>query len=210
MKRQRIQFIAVIVVLIGLLAATAGLKLYNKKQEEKKEAEQEAETIYVTQQDVSKITAFSYELNGEQLSFCKENDTWVYEGDRSLEMDESKIENMLGVFSNLTASEKIDGASDLNEYGLAAPSDTITFTTDDGITTIYVGNANDMVGGYYVKTGADDTVYLIDTSLASTFSKTAEDLTVEEDTTEEITENTQEIESTETTEAEVVPATEEN
>ena len=61
-----------------------------------------------------------------------------------------------------------------------------------------------------MKTGADDTVYLIDTSLASTFSKTAEDLTVEEDTTEEITENTQEIESTETTEAEVVPATEEN
>lgn len=201
MKKQKIQFIVILIVLAVLVAATFGMKWYNKNKEEEKTAEEEASTIYISKVDVDTITAFSYEIDQVTYSFTKNGDTWTYDGDTSIDIDEDAVKNMLGTFSNLTATDEIESGA-LSDYGLDKPSDLVTYTTADGSTIIYVGNKNDMLSSYYVMTGEDSKVYLTTTSLADTFSKTIEELTVTEDTeTTENVENTEYVDSTENAES---------
>lgn len=181
MKKQKIQFIIILLVLAALVAATFGLKAYNKNKEETKTAEEEASTIYISKVDTDDITAFSYEIDQVTYSFTKNGDTWTYDGDPSIDLDEDKINTMLETFSSLTATDEIT-YDDLSDFGLDNPPDFVTFTTADGSTSIYVGNKNDMLDSYYVMTGEDNKVYLTTTSLADKFSKTLEELTVTEDT----------------------------
>ena len=51
MKKQKIQFIVILIVLAVLIAATFGMKWYNKNKEEEKTAEEEASTIYISKVD---------------------------------------------------------------------------------------------------------------------------------------------------------------
>ena len=90
MKKQKIQFIVILIVLAVLIAATFGMKWYNKNKEEEKTAEEEASTIYISKVDVDTITAFSYEVDHVTYTFTKDGDTWTYDGDTSLDMDEEE------------------------------------------------------------------------------------------------------------------------
>ena len=91
MKKQKIQFIVILIVLAVLIAATFGMKWYNKNKEEEKTAEEEASTIYISKVDVDTITAFTYEIDHVTYSFTKDGDTWTYDGDTSLDMDEEAV-----------------------------------------------------------------------------------------------------------------------
>ena len=77
-----------------------------------------------------------------------------------------------------------DGRLDLSEYGLEAPSNTITLTTGDGTTTLLIGNKNDMLSQYYVKTDQSDSIYLAGSAVYITYQKGIADLTAAESTTE--------------------------
>ena len=203
MKKQKIQFIVLLIVLAVLVAATFGMKWYNKNKEEEKTAEEEAATIYISKVDTDSITAFSYEVNQTTYSFTKNGDSWTYDGDTSIPIDADAIDTMLDTFSALTATDEIT-YDNLSDFGLDNPTDLVTYTTADGSTTIYVGNKNDMLGSYYVMTGEDSKVYLTETSLADKFSKTIEELTVTEDTesveSTESADGTEQIQSVENTE----------
>lgn len=74
MKKQKIQFIVILIVLAVLIAATFGMKWYNKNKEEEKTAEEEASTIYISKVDVDTITAFSYEVDHVTYTFTKDGD----------------------------------------------------------------------------------------------------------------------------------------
>lgn len=200
MKRQKKQFVIILIVLAVVLVATFGMKTYNKNQEEKKTAEEEASIIYITKADPDDITAFSYQVDKTTYSFTKDGENWIYDGDSSLDMDEDEIETMLESLEALTATDEIT-YKELSDYGLDEPSDVISYTTDSGNVTISVGNKNDMLASYYVMTEEDGKVYLTETSLADVFSKTPEELTASEDTESvEDTENVEETEVTESTE----------
>lgn len=71
MKKQKIQFIVILIVLAVLIAATFGMKWYNKNKEEEKTAEEEASTIYISKVDVDTITAFSYEVDHVTYTFTR-------------------------------------------------------------------------------------------------------------------------------------------
>ena len=182
MKKQRKQFLFVTIVLVFLIAATAGMKIYNKNAETAKEKETAADTIYITQTAAEDITAFSYELNGETLSFTKQDGTWSYDQDPSVNLDQDAVESLLSVFATFTATDEITAYENLSEYALDTPADTVTFTTDAGTVTLYEGMENAMLNEYYVKNADSDVVYLTATSLQTRLSKSVEDLTVLEET----------------------------
>lgn len=198
MKRQKKQFVVILIALAVVLVATIGMKTYNKNQEEKETAEEEASTIYISQVQTDSITSFSYEIGEVTYSFTKDGEDWIYDGDSSVDIDEDAVETMLNSLEALTATDEIN-CEDLSEYGLEEPSDVISYTTDSGSVTLSVGNKNDMLGSYYVMTGEDGKVYLTNTSLADVFSKTPEELTASEDT--ESVENTENAEAAEVTES---------
>ncbi len=208
MEKQKKQFIVVLILLIVAVAAYLLLHVYNDKKEAKEEAEEDADTITITDFDTDDVTAFSYQLNGETLSFAKDGDNWLYDGDTSLDLDEDSITSMLLAVSNLTTEEALEEYDSLSDYGLDTPSNTITVTTADGTITLLAGNQNEITNSYYMMTGDSDTVYLISTDLNSTFGSAVDDLIAEEEETEtEEPEEATETVSEDTTEEAVLEET---
>ncbi len=205
MQKQRKQFVITVVILLVLVLAYIGIHIYNQKQEEKKEKEEKENEITVTELDTDDVTAFSYQVSGETLSFTKDGDEWVYDQDTSLDLDEDVVNGMIEKAACLTADDSFDDYDSLADYGLDQPSNTITLTTKESTTTLYLGNQNAMTSQYYLMTGDGETVYAVDNTLSTTFSKTVDSLVKEEDTQTEEPEEavTEETESVSDTEASV-------
>lgn len=205
MQKQRRQFVITVVILLVLVLAYVGIHIYNQKQEEKKEKEEKENEITVTELDTDDVTAFSYQVSGETLSFTKDGDEWVYDQDTSLDLDEDVVNGMIEKAASLTADDSFDDYDSLADYGLDQPSNTITLTTKESTTTLYLGNQNAMTSQYYLMTGDGETVYAVDNTLSTTFSKTVDSLVKEEDTQTEEPEEavTEETESVSDTEASV-------
>lgn len=205
MQKQRKQFVITVVLLLVLVLAYIGIHIYNQKQEEKKEKEEKENEITVTELDTDDVTAFSYQVSGETLSFTKDGDEWVYDQDTSLDLDEDVVNGMIEKAASLTADDSFDDYDSLADYGLDQPSNTITLTTKESTTTLYLGNQNAMTSQYYLMTGDGETVYAVDNTLSTTFSKTVDSLVKEEDTQTEEPEEavTEETESVSDTEASV-------
>ena len=195
MQKQRRQFVITVVILLVLVLAYVGIHIYNQKQEEKKEKEEKENEITVTELDTDDVTAFSYQVSGETLSFTRDGDEWVYDQDTSLDLDEDVVNGMIEKAASLTADDSFDDYDSLADYGLDQPSNTITLTTKESTTTLYLGNQNAMTSQYYLMTGDGETVYAVDNTLSTTFSKTVDSLVKEEDT------QTEEPESVSDTEA---------
>ncbi len=205
MQKQRKQFVITVVILLVLVLAYIGIHIYNQKQEEKKEKEEKENEITVTELDTDDVTAFSYQVSGETLSFTKDGDEWIYDQDTSLDLDEDVVNGMIEKAASLTADDSFDDYDSLADYGLDQPSNTITLTTKESTTTLYLGNQNAMTSQYYLMTGDGETVYAVDNTLSTTFSKTVDSLVKEEDTQTEEPEEavTEETESVSDTEASV-------
>lgn len=187
MKRQKKQFLLLVIVLLLLLLAYIGIRFYNQKQEENDAKEKETETVQVTEIDASEITHFSYQRDGNTLSFTKEGEDWIFDEDSSVSLDISAIESMLSVAGSLNATEEITEYEDEAAYGLDAPANTITLTLADekGTITLYLGNENAISGGYYLKTSNSGAIYLVGDEIVSAFSKSVGELTAEADEAEE-------------------------
>lgn len=182
MKRQKKQFLILVILLILCVAAYVGIRIYNQKQSEKEEAKEAAEKITLTDLKSDDITAFSYQYEDQTLEFVKEEDTWYYNKDKTIPIDSSKITSMLSGILSVEATDKITDYDSLSDYGLDNPSNTITVTTADGTTTLKVGSENTMLSEYYLMKDEDQTVYLSSTSVGTSFAKSVEDLTKELDT----------------------------
>ena len=202
MQKQKKQMVILVILLILLILAYIGVHFYSKKQEEKEEAKTEAEKITVTDIEVSDITQFSYVLDGTTLSFTKNGTEWTYDGDQSIDIDESALETLLKKAAAITATDEVTEYDNLADFGLDNPANTVTLKTDAGLTTIYIGSQNEITSEYYLKTGDSDTIYVVDSATATGFDKSIEDLTAKTDDTETETVE-QAVEETET--ATVVP-----
>lgn len=198
MKKQKKQLIALCILLLICIVAWVGLTKWNKSQEQKKQEEEEASKVTVTDVNTEDVNAFSYQYNNETLSFVKEDDTWYYEADKSISLDQDTMETLIATTAQLTAEQEIKDYEDLSEYGLETPSNTITLTTGDGTTTLLIGNKNDMLSQYYVKTGQSDSIYLAGSAVYTTYQKGIADLTVTESTEESATEQPEETEEADT------------
>ncbi|RGG51316.1 DUF4340 domain-containing protein [Roseburia sp. AF20-18LB] len=198
MKKQKKQLIALCILLLICIVAWVGLTKWNKSQEQKKQEEEEASKVTVTDVNTEDVNAFSYQYNNETLSFVKEDDTWYYEADKSISLDQDTMETLIATTAQLTAEQEIKDYEDLSEYGLETPSNTITLTTGDGTTTLLIGNKNDMLSQYYVKTNQSDSIYLAGSAVYTTYQKGIADLTVTESTEKSATEQPEETEEADT------------
>lgn len=186
MNKQKKQFLALVIILVVCVIAYAAVYAYNKNQKESEEESDADLTVYAV--DVSDISAFSYMADGKKLSFTKEGEEWIYDGDDSLDLDEDSVESMLSNLAEVKASEKIspEESGEPAEYGLDTPQNTVTVSADTETTTIDIGDSNEMLSGYYLKKSGDDAVYLADDTLAEAFSGTVESLVKEESGTESV------------------------
>lgn len=180
------QYLTLIIILIIIVAALIAVILGKKAQTKKAEAEEEASVVYVNAFEVGDVAAFSYQLDGETVSFELQDEQWIYTGDTTMEIDTEEVESFLTTMSEMDADSVIEDAEDTQQYGLDDPSQIFTVEFSDGSTQTYeFGTENDMVGGYYLQTtdsAQDGTVYLISSSIVtSTLSTEPESFQAEEE-----------------------------
>lgn len=182
MNGQKKQFIGICVLVVLCVAAYFGLKTYNAKTAEKEQKEEESKKIEAVKIDKDKVNAFSYQLNGTTITFEKDGDTWYYQPDHSINIDQDKINTMLAAVADVTSEEKLENVEDTSEYGFDNPTNVLTFTMEDGTRTITIGMQNEITNQYYIMDNNSDTIYIVDSSMSTAFSKSVEDMTATADT----------------------------
>lgn len=199
MKKKGLPLIIALVCLFVLCAGYVCLIKYNDKQEKA----DGADTITVLNLKADDVSKIAYEIDGEKVSFTKDADKWTLDSDASFEADADKVTSLISSITSMTATRKIEDVSDLSEYGLDAPGQTVTLTDADGNeTTICWGSNNATTGDDYVHcTNDDKVVYTVASSVQSSLSSSVEDYrATEETTTEEVTEEQTAEDTTETEE----------
>lgn len=193
--------IEMLLALVVLAAVFLGLRQYNKNESADTSAtEDTVETVLDV--DYDDITNFSYVYEGETYSFEKEEDTWYYTGDHSLNLNQNRIKAMLLKVAPLKVNQVIENVMDMSQYGLADPERTIQYETADRSVIINVGNLNSMTSQYYIAFPSEMKVYVVATNVVTGFNYTLDDLV------EETTEETESTEAAETAETETTEAVE--
>ena len=198
MKKKLRQMIGMLLALVVLAAAFLGIRQYNKNaSSENSTTEDTQETVLNVNAD--DITSFRYVYEGETYAFEKEDDTWYYADDHSLNLNQDRIKAMILKVAPLKADQVIENVTDMSQYGLADPERTIQYETADRSVIINVGNLNSMTSQYYIAFPSEMTVYAVTTNVVTGFNYTLDDLVKE---TTEATETAEtETAETETTEA---------
>lgn len=186
MDGQKKQFIGICILVVLCAAAYFGLKTYNEKAAEKEQQEAEDKKVEAVSIDKEKVKSFSYQVDGNTLTFEKEEDTWYDKDDHSINIDQDAISTMLDAVAEVTAEEKLENVEDTSEYGFDSPTNVLTFEMEDGTRTITIGMQNEITSEYYIMDNNSDAIYVVTTNLNATFSKSVEDVTAkeEEETTE--------------------------
>lgn len=192
--------IGMLLALVVLAAVFLGIRQYNKNiASATSTTEDTQETVLDVNSD--DITSFRYVYEGETYAFEKEDDTWYYTDDHSLNLNQDRIKAMILKVAPLKADQVIGNVTDMSQYGLADPDRTIQYETADRSVIINVGNLNSMTSQYYIAFPSEMKVYVVATNVVTGFNYTLEDL-VEETTEATETAETETTEAVETVEKE--------
>lgn len=174
------QWIILVIALVAIVAASAGLKGYQKKQDQKAAQQEEDEKVYALQFASDDVTGISYEYSGETLEFTKTDDTWSCSTDPTAQIDADKMKTMLSSLGSMTADSTVESPEDVSKYGIDQPTQQVTLNFSDGSEkTLTFGMENEIVGGIYVQVSGDDNVYLVGSSYVNTtLNKGVDDLKV--------------------------------
>lgn len=176
------QWIILAIVLVAIVAATAGMKGYQKKQDQKVAQKEEDEKVYALQFASDDVTEISYEYNGTVLNFAKDGDDWKCSADETAEIDADKMKTMLSSLGSMTADSTVESPDDTSEYGIDQPTQQVTLNFSDGSEkTVTFGSTNAIVGGTYVQVSGDANIYLVGSSYVNTtLNKGIDDLKVDD------------------------------
>lgn len=183
MSRKSVSMIVGIVALVGLTGAYLALKGYQTDQEEQEaEAAKGKEILMI---DSSSLTGLEFTINGEQVSFIQKDDEWKKSDDETFPVDENYLLSPISELAPLYAVRKLEEVSDISEYGMNEPQNTIRLTDTNGNQTeIMIGAANSGTGDDYVMLNGDESViYTVSSDLRSAFSDDLYDYAVSEEIT---------------------------
>ena len=183
--------IGMLLALVVLAAVFPGIRQYNKNTvSATSTTEDTQETVLDVNSD--DITSFCYVYEGETYAFEKEDETWYYADDHSLNLNQDRIKTMILKVAPLKADQVIENVTDMSQYGLADPERTIQYETADRSVIINIGNLNSMTSQYYIAFPSEMKVYVVTTNVVTGFNYTLEDLVEEEDSTD-VAEESQEM-----------------
>lgn len=190
-------------LLIGVVALALLTVLYVMLVKHNTETEEEDTTVKVFDLDAGDVAAVRFTLDGEEETFTLEDDTWSLASDAAFEVDSSKMSTLLDTVTAMAATRTLDNVTDLSEYGLDEPVQTLVLTMAGGtVYTICWGSSNDITGDDYVYIKEkENVVYTVDYSILDALGETLEDYRAEEETATEDSSQEEETTEKETSEA---------
>lgn len=174
MKKQKIQLIVLIVALAVLSGAFFGFRKYRETQAEKP-AEEEGTVLFgVNSEDVVNLI---YDYNGETFRYEKVEGTWYLVEDHSRSVKQYYLNAMATGASSITAALVLENVTDLSQYGLETPQQTIIFDTAVQRFRICVGDRNTITSSYYIQLpDRPGMVYIVPETYINRFHYGAEDV----------------------------------
>lgn len=181
MSRKSITLIAGVAILGCLTGVYFLLGSYNEKTEEAAADAASGETILEI--DTENLISAAFSIDGTEQTFVKDGDVWALEGDDTFPVDSSALLSMLSGLTPLKAQRTLADISDISEYGLDAPQNTITLSdSDGGQTVITIGDANANTSDDYLMLNEDpSTVYTVDSTVLDSLSQNLYDYALSDD-----------------------------
>ena len=163
MKKKTVKMVLAVVSLAVLCGTYWGVNTHVSKQEKAENSKEEEEQVSVTDTSADEIETVKFLIDKKEVAFQRKEEKWVKGNDEAFPVSQDTLNNAVGMLGDLKAERVLDDVSDLSEYGLDSPVNTIVFKTKDGEeTSIKVGAENESVSQYYVKKNEDDKkVYLV-------------------------------------------------
>ena len=163
MKKKTVKMVLAVVSLAVLCGVYLGVSTYVSKQEEAENSKEEEEQVSVTDASADEIETVKFLIDKKEVTFQRKEEEWVKGNDEAFPVSQDTLNNAVGMLGDLKAERVLDDVSDLSEYGLDSPVNTIVFKTKAGEeTSIKIGAKNESVSQYYVKKNEDDKkVYLV-------------------------------------------------
>lgn len=169
MKQKKMLFIALAVLLVLIVGIVFLLKDDpNKTQQEQTTEETTRQVAFSTEQEnIKKVT---YQHSDEEFSIVLNGGVWVLEDEPDLPVSQPRADGVAYDFTEFNVTEVVEeNAKDIQKYGLnpAQTTTTIEMKNGDAI-PFYVGSKVQGENRYYVKIGADNTVYIADATQCET------------------------------------------
>ena len=120
MNKQKKQLLLLIFILILAIAAFLLVSQIPSGEEA-----EETQSYSVTSLDTEKVCKLSFTNDNGTFTLKKQEDSWVYEGDKTLDMDEDAVDNLVSKVAALTSENRIEQVEDSSIYGLDEPIVTI-------------------------------------------------------------------------------------
>ncbi len=153
-KNKNILLLAgLLLILIGIYV---GLQSWNKNKEKQEAKKAEEETIYPV--EAEEITEICYTDGENTMSFQKEDDTWYYEADKEIPMNQDTIQGIADTVMELTAVRELKTPDALEDYGLTEPQYTLWYTEGGEENALYVGSATEE--NFYLTVNDSGKVYV--------------------------------------------------
>ena len=118
-----------ILLCIFLILVILYLALRSKNQQEE---EAENAGIPILEMDSDSVTEVSFQINGEQVQFAKEEDTWVNANQSDFPVNQDKLIDLVADLTDTEADRVLSDVENLSEYGLEEPANTIVLKNADG------------------------------------------------------------------------------
>lgn len=161
-------------LLAALAAAYLVVSLHAAREEQRKEAQEAAKVIPLTQ--CEDIVSLSYSFGDASISFDRDEEgVWRFRDDAEFPALQSSVQIFADDLGDLTAKRDLGEAADVSVYGLDEPAACFSFTGADGQSvSIQIGNETEN-GDYYALREGDSHVYTIDSALMDYSDRTLYD-----------------------------------
>ena len=157
-KKTLVLLLGILVGLGILLAVVSAVKRSSAQREAEEAAAQDAASV-ITETEAA-YSSLTYDNGSATLSFhLDEAGKWVWSDDPEFPLDDSTIQSILTLLTNLKPQQTITEGDTLEAYGLDQPFATLTAAKPDGGTlTISLGNTTTDGNSYYMLMN-DDTKF---------------------------------------------------
>ena len=174
MKKQKIQLIVLVLMLAALAGAFFGIRKYKEAQAQKPAEEEGIVVLSLKQDDIINII---YDYEGVTYQYEKVEDTWYLAEDHSQSVKQFYLNSMAIGVASIMATQVLENVTDLSQYGLDTPRQTIIFDTADQRFQINVGDKNTLTSSCYIQLpDQPGTVYIVPQTNMTRFERGSESI----------------------------------
>jgi hypothetical protein len=174
--RVTLGFVAAVVILAALVF---GLDKFNvgqgQAQANATATSAAGEELQIFQFDDKQVNAFEIHMGDKSARVEKQDDNWTVAGTGD-PANKSSFTSLIIRMSQLKGTRRVEGASDLSQFGLAPPRQTATAQLADGSKfELDLGNATPVATGTYAKKFDAADVFVVPTQFSSDLERLVND-----------------------------------